>query len=255
MKSMIVQLEDGFLDQYPDSSIHALVADNVTRVNDAVVAQWRQNAASAVAKWNIDPQRLVEETWIGEWRNAMKKMGVNAAKTRSSIEQLAKRALGGAFIATPIPAVNLYCAISTIARAPMGGYRIASLNGDVTVQLARGSEMFLGIGEKVPMQVAPGVVIYADKDKVACYAWNHKDSAQTCLTPSTDKAIFFADAVSVEGRCRAAEALQLLSEALLSCGCRIRFTGALDGSAPALTVPLDEDVVRDNEWDEVIHSS
>ena len=115
-------------------------------------------------RWSIDPQRLVEE-WIAEWRLAMKRMGVNAAKTRSSIEQLAKRALAGTFITTPIPAVNLYCAISTIARAPMGGYRLASLTGNVRVRLATEGEVFLGIGEKRAAPVPPGVVVYADDEK------------------------------------------------------------------------------------------
>jgi DNA/RNA-binding domain of Phe-tRNA-synthetase-like protein len=163
------------------------------------------------------------------WRNAMKKMGVSPAKTRSSIEQLAKRALGEAFTTTPIPAVNLYSAVSIIARAPMGGYGTETLKGNVQIRLARRSETFLGIAEKTPISVSPGVVIHADEEGVACYAWNHKDSARTCrLTPNTRQAIFFADAVSIEGRARAAEGLQLLATALESCGCRVKFTGVLD---------------------------
>jgi DNA/RNA-binding domain of Phe-tRNA-synthetase-like protein len=246
MNSMMIRLEDAFLEKFPDASIHALVAENVTAVNDDVVAQWRQNAATAVANWKIDPQRLVEQPWIAEWRNAMKVMGVNAAKTRSSIEQLAKRALGGTFIATPIRTVNLYCAVSTIARAPMGGYRRDSLNGEVRIRLARGSETFLGIGEKTPLPVGPGVVIYADEDKVACYAWNHKDSAHTCLTPDTDQAIFFADGVSVEGRGRASDAIQLLASALVSCGCRVQDIGVLDASTRARLITPEGEVMSAN---------
>jgi len=229
-----IRLEQPFLDRYPDASIHTLIAEGVDRITGSVVEEWKTRAASAVREWNVDPQRLVEEEWIAEWRAAIKRMGVNAAKTRSSIEQLAKRALAGAFITTPIPVVNLYCAISTIARAPMGGYRRESLKGDVCVRLAHDSETFLGIGEKQPIPVPPGVVVYADDEKIACYAWNHKDSGQTCLKADTNRAIFFADAVSAAGRERAAESIELLAAALHSVGARVEFTGVLDKSEPVL---------------------
>jgi DNA/RNA-binding domain of Phe-tRNA-synthetase-like protein len=57
---------------------------NSARVDGSLVDAWKARAGSAVRNWNIDPQRLVDEEWIAEWRLAMKRMGVNAAKTRSS---------------------------------------------------------------------------------------------------------------------------------------------------------------------------
>jgi DNA/RNA-binding domain of Phe-tRNA-synthetase-like protein len=255
MKTMNVRLSNDFLEQFPDASIHTLVADGISKVNDELVKLWQAKAAAAIAAWGIDPQRLVEEPWISEWRDAMKKMGLNAAKTRSSIEQLAKRALGGTFISTPIPTVNLYCAISTIAKAPMGGYRVESLEERLDLRLSHGTERFLGIGEKVPVQVAPGVVVYALQERVACYAWNHKDSALTCLTQATDKAVFFADAVSIAGRARAEFAIETLQQALESCHAEIPFSGVLDRNTPHLDVPLDDRPELGTEWDEVIHGS
>ena len=251
MNTITVRLEHDFLEKFPDASIHVLVADKVTSVNENVVTEWQQRAAAAVVSWQIDPQRLLEEPWIADWRNAMKKMGVNAAKTRSSIEQLAKRALSGTFIKTPILVVNLYCAVSTIAKAPMGGYRLESLKGDVRVRLAQRSEQFLGIGEKSPFSVPPGVVVYSDDDKVACYAWNHKDSAETCITPQTERAVFFADGVTIEGRGRAYEGIQLLATALASSGSQVLSIGTLDRRVAVLTIPVPRERL---DWDEVIHS-
>jgi DNA/RNA-binding domain of Phe-tRNA-synthetase-like protein len=235
MPKLIFRLEQEFLDRYPNASIHTLYVEGVDRVDNALVDKWKARAALVVREWNVDPQRLVEEEWIAEWRLAIRQMGLNAAKTRSSIEQLAKRALGGSLISTPIPSVNLYCAISTIARAPMGGYRRESLEGDIRVRLARESETFLGIGEKQPLSVPPGVVVYADDEKIACYAWNHKDSGRTCLERDTKQAVFFADAVSFAGRERATVGLELLTEALHSVGARVEFSGVLDKSNPTLS--------------------
>jgi lysyl-tRNA synthetase class 2 len=235
MRELAVRLEADFLDRYPEASIHTLMAEGVDRIREGAVEEWKSRAIEAVKGWNIDPQRLVEEEWIAEWRAAIRQMGLNPAKTRSSIEQLAKRALAGKFLTTPIPLVNLYCHISTIARAPMGGYRIESLNGEMRVRLARPSDTFLGIGEKQPVSVSPGTVVYADEEKVCCHAWNHRDSQHTCLESNTEQAIFFADAVSTAGRHRAAKAIEFLAAALQESSVKVTLLGVLDRSDVVLT--------------------
>jgi len=232
VRTMIVRTRADFIELFPDASIHVLVADKVTNVDEMKVPGWQQKAADATASWEIDPQRLTEQPWIADWRNATTKMGLSAAKNRSSIEQLARRTLSGSFIKTPIHAVNLYCAVSIIAKVPMGGYSLDSLKGDVTVRLANGSEIFHGIGASAPITVPAGVVVYSDDEKVACYAWNHKDSVETCLTTQTDRALFFADAATIEGRGRAHEGIRVLADALADAGARVLFVGMLDRRVP-----------------------
>jgi DNA/RNA-binding domain of Phe-tRNA-synthetase-like protein len=223
-----VTLQEDFLAQYPEASIHALTVVDLNLVGTDLADEWKAKAMNYVATWGIDPQRLVEQPWIAEWRAVMKSMGLNAAKTKSSIEQLAKRALNGSYIATPIPVVNLYCHISVMAQAPMGGYDVARLKGTICVRLARDGDTFLGIGEREPLLVRAPAIVYADDDHVACYAWNHRDSTFTCLTRETNSAIFFADAATRIGRARAATSIDMLAEALSRSGAQVISRGVLD---------------------------
>lgn len=232
-----VCLEDSFLQKYPHASIHALVAADLDRVNESLIANWKAQAQQEVQSWQIDPQRLVEEPWIQEWRTAIRQMGLNAAKKRSSIEQLCKRALAGDFVSIRVPVVNLYCHISIMARAPMGGYSLDSLSGEIQVRMSRPEDVFLGLGERQPIPVPAGTVVYADDNAVACFAWNHRDSAYTCLSPTTRRAVFFADACLVESRCRAEQAITLLDQALREAGATILSKGILDSSVRQLTLP------------------
>jgi DNA/RNA-binding domain of Phe-tRNA-synthetase-like protein len=232
--SLIVQLEDSFLMQYPHASIHALTAEGVHQLDRNVVERWKQRAQQEVNSWQVDPQRLVEQPWIAEWRSVIKKMGLNAAKKRSSIEQLAKRALAGDLISISVTAVNLYCYISLIAQTPMGGYACDSLNGTVRIRLSRSADTFLAIGERQAISVPPKTVVYADDRTVACFAWNHRDSAFTCLKPTTEHAVFFADASLVESHHRAERAITLLAEALEEAGAMVVSRGFVDGSAKEL---------------------
>ncbi|HEX2328649.1 MAG TPA: phenylalanine--tRNA ligase beta subunit-related protein [Candidatus Angelobacter sp.] len=233
---LALSLEDRFLQQYPHASIHALVADGVDRLSDSVVEQWKVRAQQEVGSWRINPQRLVEEPWIQEWRTAIRQMGLNAAKKRSSVEQLCKRALAGDFISTRIPAVNLYCHISVTARAPMGGYALDRLSGEVQVRMARPEDAFIGLGERTAIAVPTGTVVYADARAVTCFAWNHRDSAHTCLESATRRAVFFADSCLPESRCRAKQAMDLLEEALREAGAVVVSRGVLDGSTTKLAL-------------------
>jgi DNA/RNA-binding domain of Phe-tRNA-synthetase-like protein len=239
MKHLKLELEDCILERYPQASIHALIAEGVDRITPDVVDKWKRKAQQEVHSWHIDPQRLIEQPWISEWRSAIKKMGLNAAKKRSSIEQLSKRALAGDFIAISVPTVNLYCHVSIITRAPMGGYDCDNLTGTVRVRLSRPGDTFLGIGERYPIPVPPDVLVYADDMNVACFAWNHRDSSHTCLRSTTRYAVFFADACSAEGRSRADRAITLLGDALQDAGVAVLARGVLDSSTRNLALAAD----------------
>ncbi len=233
---MEIRLEKDFLDRFPEASIHMLASSNVDRIDRQIVEHWKERAKAHVLESQIAPERLVDSPEIQEWRRAYTQFGLKPSKHRSSIEQLWKRALQGNLIQTPINLVNLYCAISIVARAPMGGYDRERLRGDVAVRLAREGEVFIGIGEKQSMPTPPGTVIYADSSAVICFGWNHRDAACSCLTGNTRRAIFFADSAVLASRRRAALGIALLREALESAGCEVTFSGVVHSGAPAVNI-------------------
>lgn len=215
---MKIKLEWNFLQRFPEASVHALVYEEVDRVTAAIAERWRSRAQAHMRAVDISPDRLIEREEIQEWRHAYSQFGLKPSKYRSSIEQLWKRALQGNVIQTPVPLVNTYCYASILTGAPMGGYDLDRVSGDLHVRLASGSEQFTGIGEKQPVHVPGGVVVYADDSDVLCYGWNHRDAACSALRPETRRAIFFADSALATSKDRAATAITLLREALDDAG-------------------------------------
>lgn len=217
---MRIKLDSDFLKCFPEASIHALVYEDVDRVTPAIADQWRVRAQAHVRAMNVSPDRLIEREEIQEWRKAYSQFGLKPSKYRSSIEQLWKRAAQGNVIQTPVPLVNTYCYVSILTGAPMGGYDLDQVRGDLCVRLASEGEQFTGIGEKQGVEIAAGVVVYADDAAVLCYGWNHRDAACSALRPETHRAIFFADSALASSKARAASAITLLREALDEAGAR-----------------------------------
>ncbi len=204
---MQVKLEDNFLQRFPEASVHALVYEDVDRVTPTIAEQWRARAQAHVRAMDISPDRLIEREEIQEWRNAYSKFGLKPSKHRSSIEQLWKRAAQGNVIQTPVPLVNTYCYVSILTGAPMGGYDLDHVRGDLCLRLASGEEQFTGIGEKEGVH---GLIKRLP----------HRDAACSALRPETRHAIFFADSSLASSRDRAASAIALLREALDEAGAR-----------------------------------
>jgi DNA/RNA-binding domain of Phe-tRNA-synthetase-like protein len=215
---MIVRCHREVFEKFPTASIHAVVFNHVTNVDEDISRRWKVDASESVSNGSITLEGLSEFPEFKEWRNAFQRFGVKPSKYRSAVEQLYRRALKGEIIETKLPVVNLYCYVSLIHVSPMGAYDLEKIQGDIAVRLSRDGEEFLGIGEQQPLISDPGVVVYADDAGIICWAWNHRDAARTSLTQQSDKVIFFADSATSDSRVRAAAAIDQLSEILTSAG-------------------------------------
>jgi DNA/RNA-binding domain of Phe-tRNA-synthetase-like protein len=228
---MIVRCSPEFFDMFPEASIHGAIFDQVNFFSGEVAEIWKNQAQQSVRDSGTGPDPLIELSPIKEWREAFQIFGLKPSKYRSSIEQLFRRALKGDIIQTGLPLVNLYCYISLIQMVPMGGYDLRSVRGDISVRMATAGEEFTAIGARLPIKCDPGVVVYSDEAGIICWGWNHRDSARTCLDADSRTAIFFADSAFAESRYRAAGAIDLLTQALLSAGATRRGSFELNRQA------------------------
>lgn len=158
--------------------------------------------ASALSVLNAripDVQKMSEEPEIAAWRAAYKQMGLKPSEYKCSAEQLARRLLKGQSISTPLPAVNLYCALSAKHLAPMGAYDFERLaERHITLRFAiPESDSFEPLGGRVEdMPLSPKIAVYGCGSKVICWGFNHRDSRETSLREETDIAAFFNEAVA-----------------------------------------------------------
>lgn len=147
----------------------------------------------------VDVDSLVADQRIQDWREAIQDCGLKASRYKSSAEALAKRYLKGSSIATGVPAVDLYCALSAGHLAPLGAYDLDRLPVDeIVLRQVQSGDSFKPLGGTADdMPLRDRVVVYASASEIVCWAFNHRDSAKTCLQPGTSRAVFLGEAVTL----------------------------------------------------------
>lgn len=217
--TLTLSLDTTVVARFPDLLVAGFCVDGLDeaarRVGPADLEQLWTAAREALRERDVrlDTLSLVPE--IAAWRRAFSQCGVKASTYRSSVEALVRRVLKGGSLATPLPIVTAYCALSVIHLATMGGYDRDRLQGEeIAVRPARpGRDRFNPLGGRPEdMPLTSTLVVYADADNVLCWSFNHRDSRDTSLLEGTRRAVFFSEAVTSGQQAGATAALAHLSE-------------------------------------------
>jgi DNA/RNA-binding domain of Phe-tRNA-synthetase-like protein len=208
----------------------------------ALAARWDE-AAQVLGAAGITLENLAETEAVDGWRRATAASGLKPSKYRSSVEALARRLLRAGAPATPLPVVDLYCALSVRFLVPLGAYDADRLpSGRVVLRPGRpASDRFEPLGgapDEYPLRES--ITVYADGDAVLCWNVNHRDSAATSLIPSTRRAVFFGEALTAEGRSRLEAVLAALGAELSSRGSAVSPPVFASAVAPRLAVTVPE---------------
>jgi DNA/RNA-binding domain of Phe-tRNA-synthetase-like protein len=196
-----VRISEDVIRAFPDVAVTGFLAWGL-RAAGARLADPADRLAEARARVQAvasAPAGLAEKEPIASWRSAIRRCGLKASSVWSSPEQLARRLLKDQPVTTPLPIVTTYCAVSARWLAPLGAYDLTRLAAPcVTLRTGRpGTDCFVPLGSSPDrMPITSEVVVYAAGDQVLSWAFNHRDSEQTCLLPETDAAVFFSEAVA-----------------------------------------------------------
>ncbi len=140
---------------------------------------------------------------------------------------------------TGVPLVDLYCEVATRHLAPLGGYDVDRLPPeDIELRMARpGTDTFAPLGGG-DMPLTDKVVVYASGPTVLCWAYNCRDSRQTCLTEGTDTGLFLGEAVTAlqQGALRAG--LEDLAGRLSAAGAEVGEIAYADAERPRIDISL-----------------
>lgn len=182
-------------------------------------------------------ERLTEHPLIGPWRRATQLAGLKPSTYRGSPEALARRYLRGFTITTPIPMVDLYCAVSARHLSPLGAYDPCRLADGVTidVRFAQASDHFVPLGASDPFPDA-NVVVYAQGSTTLCWNYNHRDSAETCLKPGSPAAVVLGESVDASQYPALDRALEEFAGLLIAAGAVVSPTQVADAAGPTLTL-------------------
>jgi len=199
-KSISLKVEEAVLVEFPELLTGGFMAAGVDRAISRLDPSEPHltGAASDLARDGLTVQNLADHPLIQGWRNAFKSMGLKPSTYKSSVEQLARRSLKGELMKIPNGLVSLYCAASVRHLAPLGAYDVESLTAtDIALRFARPeSDLFEPLGgRKEDMPLKSSVAVYAVDNQVICWAFNHRDSSQTCLRPTTTLAVFIGEGI------------------------------------------------------------
>lgn len=221
-----IQIDPRVLETFPGVRVGGFCASQLhqAQLDEArILALWRETAEALEAQ-QITLQNLADDPRIAAWRSATSAAGLKPSRYKSSPEQLGRRAAKGQPITSPLPVVNAYCAVSARYLAPMGGYDLARMRGGPVVlrHALPEADAFQPLGGRAEdMPLGPQVVVYAERSRILCWNWNHRDSLETCLQATTEQALFLSEALDDAQQASAAEALARLREVLSEGGAEV----------------------------------
>ncbi len=226
MSKLLVEIDEHVLGSFPDLRTGGFLAAGLDVMNDltpAQVSQW-ESARAVLIEQGLTIDNLTADPRIVAWRNAFRRSGLKPSSYRSSAEQLARRVLRGERLVTPLPIVNIYCALSAAHLAPMGGYDVERLPAmEVRLRYAHPEQDTfhpLG-GRSEDMPLTPSVVVYACDTEVICWSFNHRDSRATCLEQNTRLGLFLCEAVDHAQYDSVTIALEKMRQTLANAGARV----------------------------------
>lgn len=231
---MFVCIEAEILEKYPEVEIGYLVAQVSVKKSDPYVESLKQGLRKHLENQGINATNFAIHPSIALWRKIYEEDFQVKAKTyRSSIEALLRRVATGKEVWSISNIVDLYNCCSIFSLLPMGGYDLGKVSKEIRIRYAKEGETFLSLGEREKVETKPNHVVYADGERVICWLWNHKDSAETCIDEDSKAVIFFIDSFD---RDRVQGALKQLADHLGKIDCAPLEMGILNRLSPQAKV-------------------
>ncbi len=191
---MFISIEHEMLEKYPKAEIGYLVAQIYVKKKDPFVESLKQTLGKHLQAQGIHATNFAVHPSISLWRNIYEKdFQMNPNTYRSSIEALVRRIATGKELGNICNVVDLYNCCSIVSLLPMGGYDLKKISGDIKIRYAKEGESFWALGAKEKITTKSNQVVYADEQRIVCWLWNHKDSAETCIDETSQYILFFMD--------------------------------------------------------------
>ena len=237
MPSFSVTLAGEIAERHPEILVGGLLASNLRATASTVAAApFPDDTEQALVNQDVTLELVADHPLIRDWRTAISACGLKPSTYKSSPEQLARRTLKSGPVRTGLALVDLYCEVATRHLAPLGGYDTERLPAPaIDLRLARPDDVFspLGGGE---MPLTDKVAVYAAGSTIICWAYNCRDSRDTCLTEDTDTGLFLGEAVTARQHEALRTALGDLAGRLTGAGAEVGPVVFADAGSPEITI-------------------
>ncbi|MGH8958365.1 MAG: B3/B4 domain-containing protein [Acidimicrobiia bacterium] len=154
-----------------------------------LVAEYR--TAQIEAAHRLAETEIADLPSIASWRRAFTRFGAKPTQYRSAVEALLRRLSKQGDIPTISALVDTGNLVSIRYAMPVAVIDASSIDSQVTVRFATGSESFIELGSKAAVHPELGEVIFIDAgDHVSARRWCWRQSAGSATGPATTEALF-----------------------------------------------------------------
>jgi DNA/RNA-binding domain of Phe-tRNA-synthetase-like protein len=228
-------LDPSITSKFSNLNIGYVIADIVNPKTLPFVEELKTTLSAAIKEtYGIEKSNYARNPTLDLWRTVYEGFGVKPKTYPASVTSLVKRVVDGKGIWNISAVVDLYNCHSVMGLAPMGGYDVSNIQGDIVLRYGNEGETFLGLGAKAVEVVTPKQVVYADEGGVICWLWNHKDCQRTMITPDTRKALFFIDCADSSASPSVSDVLNNFARDLGVIGCNVLETGLINARNPSV---------------------
>jgi DNA/RNA-binding domain of Phe-tRNA-synthetase-like protein len=112
-------------------------------------------------------------------------MGLNHKKYRPTVEELVRRMLKGHSFPVINTAVNAYLAVELLTMLPIGGYDLALVDGDISLRISKGGELFVPSGREEKEFTVPGEFVYSDNKTILTRHLNYSNCDRAKITENS----------------------------------------------------------------------
>lgn len=238
MPSVSLRIADEIAERHPDILVGGLLASNLRAAAATVAGQpFPEDTALALVSQDVTIELVADHPLIRDWRTAIAASGLKPSTYKSSPEQLARSALKGGPVRTGRVLVDLCCEVAARHLAPVGGYDVDRLPAEpIVLRLADPeTDSFVPLsGGDVPL--TGRVAVYASGPTVLSWAYNCRESRETCLTEESDTGLFLGEAVTERQHAALRIALADLAGRLAAAGAQVGPVVLADAQHPDSTV-------------------
>jgi DNA/RNA-binding domain of Phe-tRNA-synthetase-like protein len=188
-------VSDEVCEKFADLRIDAIVAVGFEGAKPWPEVQERLAALEARAGTG-ELAGAEDDPHIASWHAAYRAFGTNPRRQRPSVHALRRRLARTGRLPRIGPAVDCYNLVSATFGVPAGAFDLQTVTGDISIDVADGSEVFTPLGEPDTAESPrPGEVIYSDAGGVLTRHWNHRDADRTKVTEESTEIIFVLETV------------------------------------------------------------
>lgn len=192
---MNFKIDDKIFEQFPSLNLGVVLAKGIDNAGEnlEILSMLTKQTNEIKTKYNLETFKNLPE--IRAWQEAYRSFGAKAKYT-CSIENLYRMILEGVQLRHINKLVDVYNYLSLKHIVPVGGDDLDKIDGDITLRLAKGDELFIKLNTGEIDHPKEGEVIYVDDKEVLCRRWNWRECDKSKMTEQTKNVALVIEGLS-----------------------------------------------------------